>query len=45
MKTHYESPTCSLLSVETLLPLCFSGLYVTTDNYLINDDPESEIKW
>lgn len=44
MKTLYESPTCSLLSVETLLPLCVSGFDVTTDDYIIND-PENTIKW
>jgi len=44
MKTLYESPTCSLLSVETQLPLCVSGFEVTTDDYIIND-PENTIKW
>lgn len=44
MKTEYKTPTCDVLSVEILLPLCGSVFEVTTDDYII-DDTKEEIKW
>ena len=43
MKTEYKTPTCDVLSVAILLPLCVSGFEVTTDDYINNT--ENEIKW
>ena len=44
METVYKTPTCDVLSVEILLPLCGSVFEVTTDDYIIND-PKKDIDW